>query len=187
MKETLVLQTIDQIKAISHPYRMDILKSFSGMEEPMSVKMLADEMGETPSKIHYHLKELVKNDILELVKTREINGILEKFYYPVAENITIEKNLLSSKEHTDGAYNIFFDLLDSAKKNLNQIKKKEGSDDKVANSVRGYSTRIYLTEEQIEEFNNDLLKLIRKYESTKDDNKKPYEILHLFYPQPDKN
>ncbi|MCK4261318.1 MAG: helix-turn-helix transcriptional regulator [Halanaerobiales bacterium] len=82
MKEILYLETLEQIKAISHPHRLAILKTFAhNKDKPLTVKMISDELKETPSKIHYHLKELMKNDILEIVDTREINGIIENFIY----------------------------------------------------------------------------------------------------------
>lgn len=179
MEKKLVLKTIDQIKAISHPYRMSIIKSFSASRKPMSVKMIADEMDETPSKIHYHLKELVKNDILELVKTREINGILEKFYFPVAENITIEKELLTS-EYEDSGLQILIDMLDSAKEDIVKVINDEDYEEK--SQGLGFTTRLYLTNDEMESFREEVASLLEKYDSHKSKNRKPYDLLHLLYP-----
>ncbi|WP_236841093.1 helix-turn-helix domain-containing protein [Brevibacillus formosus] len=41
----------------------------------------------SPSKVHYHLKELESHGFVEVVRTEEKNGIVQKFYWkrPVME------------------------------------------------------------------------------------------------------
>src|SRR5258708_33674245 len=64
-------------------------------DQPMTVTQLGELMGEAPSKIHYHVRELEKVGLLELVETREKGGILEKYYQPIAHFIAVSKALLS--------------------------------------------------------------------------------------------
>lgn len=84
------LTTIEEIKAFSDPYRTEILGTFNRLGEPATVKQIADKMGEVPAKVHYHVKKLEKVGILELVRTEEINGIVAKFYSPVADAFHIK-------------------------------------------------------------------------------------------------
>jgi len=92
-----ILTTIDEIKAVNDPYRAEILGTFNRIGEPATVKQVADKMGEVPAKVHYHVKKLQKVGILELVRTQEINGIVAKFYSPVADAFQIKaKNMNQS-------------------------------------------------------------------------------------------
>src|SRR5258708_15072633 len=64
-------------------------------DQPMTVTQLGELMGEAPSKIHYHVRELERVGLLELVETREKGGILEKYYQPIAHEIGVDKALLT--------------------------------------------------------------------------------------------
>ena len=66
MKEVLVLRDLDCIKAIAHPRRVDILKTFD--KDPLSAKQLSEILDEPHAKINYHIKTLYNVGILELVE-----------------------------------------------------------------------------------------------------------------------
>lgn len=177
MEKILILKTVEQIKAISHPYRMEILRTFSrNIKQPCSIKMIADEMGETPSKLHYHIKELEKNGLLEVVDTREINGILEKLYLPTAERITVEKDLVQGEECMAEAQRFLCDLLDGAKEQI--LHHSTGSKKKV--SV--YSGVIHLEPERAEEFYEKFNALAEEYMDADKPGVIPHNILMIYYP-----
>lgn len=92
MKEVLVLRDLDCIKAIAHPRRIDILKTFD--RSPLSAKQLSQLLDEPHAKINYHIKTLYKVGILELVEEKIKSGIVEKYYYPKAKNIIIGKDVI---------------------------------------------------------------------------------------------
>lgn len=92
MKEILVLRDLECIKAIAHPRRIDILKTFD--KSPLSAKQLSQLLDEPHAKINYHIKTLYKVGILELVEEKIKSGIVEKYYYPKAKNIVIGKNVI---------------------------------------------------------------------------------------------
>ncbi|MBS8266991.1 ArsR family transcriptional regulator [Mesobacillus boroniphilus] len=91
MKEVYEITTIEQAKVFSHELRMRIMRCFL-QEKPKTATHIADELGMAPSKIHYHVKELVKVGLLELVDTRENSGIIEKYYLPVAKLFRVNLN-----------------------------------------------------------------------------------------------
>ena len=93
MKEVLVLRDLECIKAIVHPKRIDILKAFNDL--PLSAKQLSQMLDEPHAKINYHIKTLYKVGILELVEEKIKSGIVEKYYYPKAKNIVIDKNVIN--------------------------------------------------------------------------------------------
>ena len=93
MKEVLILRDLECIKAIAHPRRIDVLKAFN--KEPLSAKQLSQILDEPHAKINYHIKTLYKVGILELVEEKIKSGIVEKYYYPKAKNILIDKNVIN--------------------------------------------------------------------------------------------
>lgn len=93
MKEILVLRDLECIKAIAHPKRIDILKAFNNL--PLSAKQLSQILDEPHAKINYHIKTLYKVGILELVEEKIKSGIVEKYYYPKAKSILIDKNVIN--------------------------------------------------------------------------------------------
>ena len=105
MKEVLVLRDLDCIKAIAHPRRVDILKTFN--KEPLSAKQLSEILDEPHAKINYHIKTLYNVGILELVEEKIKSGIVEKYYYPTANNIVISRNVdafvLGNPKNLDGS------------------------------------------------------------------------------------
>lgn len=93
MKEVLILRDLECIKAIAHQRRIDVLKAFN--KEPLSAKQLSQILDEPHAKINYHIKTLYKVGILELVEEKIKSGIVEKYYYPKAKNILIDKNVIN--------------------------------------------------------------------------------------------
>lgn len=179
MKEVLYLQSIKELKAVSHPFRMAIIKLFGvDPDEPLSVKMIAEKLNEPASKIHYHLKELEKIKIVEMVKTREINGILEKFFLPTAKKITIKKDVISSNENVPSAIRVAIDMLEYTKNKVQSLKNTE-------NKSKGgaHLGTIHLTSEEVKEIANTIEEITKKYAKRDNEDTKPYEFLMLFYPQ----
>lgn len=94
MKDILVLRDLEQIKAIAHPYRLEILECFEE-EQPATAKQIADKIGEPHAKVNYHIKTLQKVNILQLVDERVKSGIIEKYYLPSARMFVIDKPIIN--------------------------------------------------------------------------------------------
>lgn len=85
MLEQYTIRDIKQLKALSHPARVKILNYLQA--KPMTAKQLADQFGEEPAKTSYHVKQLLKVGLVELVQTRTTqNGIIEKYYQSIAKD-----------------------------------------------------------------------------------------------------
>jgi len=90
MKNVKILTTLEEIKSFTDPYRIIIMKHYFRLNKPSTVKQIADEMGDVPAKVHYHVKKLEAAGILRLNYTKEINGIVAKYYEPTAKTFKIE-------------------------------------------------------------------------------------------------
>lgn len=92
MKDKMRIENYEQLKAISDPLRVKIMSFL--LEEPYTGKQLGELLETSPSKIHYHLKELENVGLIEVIKTEVKNGIVQKFYKSVAYTIEIDDHLL---------------------------------------------------------------------------------------------
>lgn len=101
MEEQLLLETEEQIKAFTHPYRLKILQALRDYREPATATDIARLLGDGPGKVHYHVKILERAGIVHLVDTLMINGILARKYEPSAEHYIIKPETIHSEQKND--------------------------------------------------------------------------------------
>lgn len=77
------------VRAVSHPVRV---KAFVIMAErpPASSKQIAEELGEDLSNVGYHVRELARLEMIELVDTKQRRGAVEKFYRAIERPLVTE-------------------------------------------------------------------------------------------------
>jgi DNA-binding transcriptional ArsR family regulator len=194
VKEKIMLSTLEEIKAFTDPFRYKILMCFYRKKQPATVKEIAVALDEVPANVHYHVKKLEKVGILKLVYTKEINGIIAKYYEPTAENFEINcaneiaesskqlrfavsKQFLAqiydeSKnifiEHIDESKNIFIEHIDEQSETRNKKKGTISMDD------------LYLTRDEAKEFEKYIADFMIKHDS-KARNTEKLKKFHCFF------
>lgn len=163
---------MNEIKIISNPIRMRVLKNYYMIGKPATVKQMAIFMGEVPANIHYHVKKLLEIHVLELDHTESVNGITAKFYKPTAKSIKIddENNTIS-----DGYINekeiIVSNIFDDGKKEFLKSLKAHRNDEEKGTL---FASSIELTESEYEEIVTYITDLVENKRVTDDDTKKKY-------------
>lgn len=71
---------LDMIKALGDPKRLRIM---AALGVPRTVKQVGDYLDEDASTLYYHVKELFRVGLVELVETRVVGGVAEKYYRAV--------------------------------------------------------------------------------------------------------
>ncbi|USG67224.1 helix-turn-helix domain-containing protein [Brevibacillus ruminantium] len=94
MRRYMVIESLEQLKAISDSLRMEIVTLL--VKEEQTGKQLATKLSLSPSKVHYHLKELEHYGFVHVVRTEEKNGIVQKFFRSVAYDFKVSDVLLPS-------------------------------------------------------------------------------------------
>lgn len=160
MKEVEILSDLKQIKAISHVYRIRILEAFH--EKAATAKQISDRLNEPHAKVNYHIKALVKVEILEPAGENVRMGIVEKYYQPVAKTYRIDSSVMKMtdahiKASVDYASVAAFER--TAKQFYESIELKERM---VANRISNIPD-IYLTESEAKEFFVEFDQLIHAY------------------------
>ncbi len=85
-------------------------------------------MGEVPAKVHYHVKKLESAGILKLQHTKEINGIVAKFYQPTARSFKIENNEIGDFTFNNKMNQVQSSALDTYEKSKNAFIEYIGED-----------------------------------------------------------
>ncbi len=86
MRDTFILSTVEQIQALGHPVRQHVLRLLTS--EPLTNKQMATRIGIPAGKLHFHVRELERAGLIELVEERPKGGVIEKYYRAVAANFT---------------------------------------------------------------------------------------------------
>ena len=111
------LTTYSQLKAMSDPLRVEMMMRLC--ERPYTGQLLSEKFGISRAKIHYHLKELEKNSLIEIVYTEEKNGIIQKFYQSVAKGFTPATDLLPHLEIvSESGRQIFLQMIERTKSQI---------------------------------------------------------------------
>jgi DNA-binding transcriptional ArsR family regulator len=74
------LVQVETLKALAAPTRLRILYSLMPAGRVMSVKELAEELGEPQTRLYRHVKVLESAGLIEVAATRIVSGIVEQRY-----------------------------------------------------------------------------------------------------------
>ncbi len=108
-----ILETYEQLKVISDPLRTKMLIHL--VEQPHTGQMLAQELNLSRAKVLYHLRELEKYGIIQLVRKEERGGNILKFYQAVARGFIPADHLLTYVESKEATRQSYLEVLDRAK------------------------------------------------------------------------
>lgn len=184
MKEVLVLRDLDCIKAIAHPRRVDILKTFN--KEPLSAKQLSEILDEPHAKINYHIKTLYNVGILQLVEEKIKSGIVEKYYYPTANNIVISRKIIdySLGQELDEDYVSISDFEDTIESFYDAAESGTLNGDSILEC-----DNVLLTEDEVSELRSTLKAKVDEMLSKRDNSNRENEKKHniVMFAIPSKN
>ncbi len=160
MNEVFVVKDLEQIKALSSPYRISIIEAFNG--EAATAKHISSKIGEPHSKVNYHIKLLAKVGLLELVKESPKYGVIEKYYQPIAKSFVIDSKITNIGDEVDKFKSAVFDRI-----NKDFIENSRNEEITLPSKIT-YDGNIYLTKEEISELNNKISAILEPYRGSKD-------------------
>ena len=172
MKDCITLKTMQEIKIISNPIRMRVLKNYYAIGKPATVKQMAGFMGEVPANIHYHVKKLLEINVLELDHTESVNGIIAKFYVPAAKTIKIDdENSAISDGYINEKEIIVSNIFDDGKKEFVKSLRAHQDDEEKGTL---FASTIEMSESQYNEVIEYMTNLVMNNETSEDQSKKKY-------------
>ncbi len=180
MENVRRIETDEEIKIFSDPYRMKIINAYIKAGEPLTVKGVADLMGEVPAKVHYHVKKLISIDILKLDHTEVINGITAKYYALTTESFRVAyQNTSNQKALFDSTTNMMLSVVDEFKQDIvNHAEFVRGHGEDKSHQNNGFFTKeaLYLSQQDYEDFEEDLRNLYAKYKHKERDDQDPFDM-----------
>jgi DNA-binding transcriptional ArsR family regulator len=76
------LTDLEQLRALSDPLRVLLFRLLREREQ--TVKELCDQLGESSTRLYYHVGELERVGLVRLVRTEARAGIVQKYYRSIA-------------------------------------------------------------------------------------------------------
>jgi DNA-binding transcriptional ArsR family regulator len=102
MQDVLQLRDLRAIRALGHPTRLRILDLLA--EAPATNRQLAERLHQSPSRVFFHVRQLLDAGLIRRGETRVVGGVAEKYYEPVARRYLIDRRTRDrSREPRAGA------------------------------------------------------------------------------------
>ena len=189
LEEEFIIEDVDALKMIADPIRLQIMRS---LDKPRTVKDLAERLNIPATKLYYHVNQLEKHNIIRVVATRIVSGIIEKHYQVTAKSYRVSKSLLKATKDSDEQLEVLLSaIFDTAKAEMKQSVKaglllideavKEPRRDGII-----WHGNLNLTPEKFAELNGRLQSLLEEFDQAAHDNdeadKAPYGLVITFYP-----
>ncbi|WP_145412711.1 transcriptional regulator [Paenibacillus xylanexedens] len=180
MQQHKVLSTIEEIKIYSDPYRIQIMNMFNRQGRPSTVKEIADLMGEVPAKVHYHVKKLEKIGLLTMVSTREINGIIAKYYEPFSGEIHLrhkdeeDENSPLKQVFRSETLKLLNEMFEQSRQRFMNHAEHDRQEKRFISDMT-----LYATADEVEELYQKIVELCKPY-LTKNEQKSDHQVFQLF-------
>jgi DNA-binding transcriptional ArsR family regulator len=89
----LTLTRPEQLKALGHPLRLRVLEALSETDGELTNRELAARLGVDPGHLHFHVKMLLKEGLIERVETGRGR---EKPYRAIAAHVRVAPELIAT-------------------------------------------------------------------------------------------
>lgn len=188
--DEIVIDDLETLKVLADPLRLRIREL---MTEPTTVKQVAEALGIPPTKLYYHINLLEKHNLIVVVDTRIVSGIIEKHYQIAARSVRVARHLLSpgSKEGDASLLLTIGSIFEDTKNDLLQsVNDGTAHLDAERNSAQVHTSRLLLTEGEAQDLTRRFNELIeefkqksRTHQQQKDaDTARYYKMLLALFP-----
>ncbi|MDG4791243.1 helix-turn-helix domain-containing protein [Micromonospora sp. WMMD1102] len=91
MRDVMYLEQIEQAETLLKPQRIEVLRQLA---EPHTCTEVANQLGQTPQRVYYHVKRLVEAGLVDQVSERRVRGITEGIYQASARSYWLSPRLV---------------------------------------------------------------------------------------------
>ncbi len=99
--ERYVIQTLEELRIISNPLRLQILDAL--IAAPLTATQVGEQLGISSKKLYYHVGELERVGLVRLVHTEVQSGIQLKYYRAIAGYYYLTASMLHSDQSVKNA------------------------------------------------------------------------------------
>jgi len=187
-----MIRDMETLRVASDAMRSQIMELL--VQEPQTVKQIADKLGDSPKKLYYHFNLLEKHGLIRVAEVRQVGNLLEKVYMAAARYIDVEPSLLSfSTEEGKAAVNTYIaPIVDTTREDLMRslnarfFQLEQGAIQHQRHMFV-YRQTARIREERALEFITRLEELFRDFVNSNDPNSTQgttgYALMSAFYPR----
>ncbi len=188
LEEEFIIENVDALKMIADPLRLQIMRN---LDKPRTVKDLAERLDIPATKLYYHVNQLEKHNIIRVVDTHIVSGIIEKHYQVTAKTYHVSRTLLKgTKDSQEQMEVVLSAIFDTAKTEMRQsIQAGLLTVDEAVEAKRDgliWHGSMNLSPEKFAELNGRLQSVLEEFDQAaraKDETiQKPYGLVVAFYP-----
>ncbi len=189
LEGTYLIKDFETLKVIADPIRNQILEvlQFS----PQNVKEVADKLGLAPSKLYYHFNMLEKYGFIEVVETRQVANLIEKYYKATTTFLSIDPGLLtfSTDEGKENLRSVVEAAIDTTREDL--IRSFQARTYQLERGASQKSRHLIITrrlanmsDEKYQEFHEKMNALIKEFDEldSKDAQEQTFAFTVALYP-----
>lgn len=185
-----VIEDLETLKVLADPLRLSILEY---LMKPSTVKKIAEKLGKPPTKLYYHFNLLEKHNLIQLVDTRVVSGIIEKHYQATAKQYFVAKDLLApgNIENDEGLELTLSSIFADAKNDI-ITSMREGAISAETEAPKHKRMilaqhRLTLTDDQAEELYARMHELFKEFGELSNENDSasigtPYKTMTILHP-----
>ncbi|MFD0597188.1 ArsR/SmtB family transcription factor [Catellatospora coxensis] len=164
----MALTRADQVKAIGHPLRTTILQLLH--ERAATVTELAAAVDRPKSTVAHHVDVLARNGLLQVVRTRKVRAVEERFYGRTARIFHVATESSSAGEQATGDFNDF------------EVAARESATAFEQGKLWGFIRHARISEDQASQFWNRMAELVDEFDRTPRSGETMYGFAIGIYP-----
>jgi DNA-binding transcriptional ArsR family regulator len=108
MQETYKIKDLEQIRLLSDPLKLQLLRAFAEGEK--TTKQVAADLGESITKLYRHVDALHDAGLLEIVQETPKRGTVERTFRAIAQRFEADRSLFAD-DADEAGINAIRDLL----------------------------------------------------------------------------
>jgi DNA-binding transcriptional ArsR family regulator len=193
------ISDVETLKALSDHLRLKILERMvTRVDEPWTVKELAEALGVSPTRLYHHIDLLVERDLVRPAAQRVVSGIIETSYRVAALSLRLDQKLLATEQAdaVTGTSKLLGAVFDAARRDLEKALRSAAhapDHDSIPDRPLATHRLAKLTPAQAGEFRKRLEALLAELDdedarhgSSEPDDTEPYGLVVAMYHLPDR-
>ena len=167
----IMIHSLDTLKVYFDPVRTRIMQEMA--HTPRTVQQIAEALGVPFTRLYYHIKMMEKHDLIRMVDVKQMPGAIEEKYYQVsARMFVIDRNLLTFDPQgtNDSLELVLKNVFDASHTDVRQSVRAGRTDMSLVpphpKSLFARRLVFRLSEDSAVEFQQELMDLFVKYQST---------------------
>lgn len=95
MSETFMVETAEQLRALSDPLRQRLLEQFAG---GATVKQAAERLGQPPTRLYHHVDLLLATGLIRVIREEKRRSVVERTFQAAARRFAVSPSAFATGE-----------------------------------------------------------------------------------------